>query len=194
VGEVDLHDLATALRELHEHNDDEMRSRWDRSLPPADSLLDRWERARRLGFGDGASVYASAYVYGEVAVGERAWIGPNVLLDGSGGPLHIGRFCSISAGVQIYTHDTVAWSLSGGVRDRAVGAVSVGDCCHLGAGAIVAAGSHIGSRCVVGAQAFVKGEVPDATVVAGVPARPIGRVVGEGSDVRIVLDRDRGTS
>ena len=28
-----------------------------RSLPFADGLFDRWERARRLGFGEGASIY-----------------------------------------------------------------------------------------------------------------------------------------
>jgi hypothetical protein len=34
-----------------------------------------------------------------------------VILDGRGGLL-IGDYVSISAGVQIYTHDTVEWSTS----------------------------------------------------------------------------------
>ena len=48
-----------------------------------------------------------------VTVGAGTWIGPNTLLDGTGG-LSIGASCSISAGVQIYTHDSVMWALSGG--------------------------------------------------------------------------------
>ena len=53
-------------------------------------------------------------VIGDVKVGSHTWIGPNVILDGSGGGLEIGDYCSIDAGAQIYTHDTVMWAISGG--------------------------------------------------------------------------------
>lgn len=180
--------LADALRELYEHADEAVRARWSRSLPLADAVLDRWQRAQRLGFAAGASIYNSAVVLGAVVVGERSWIGPNVLLDGSGGRLEIGAWCSISTGVQIYTHDTVAWSLSGGAVERTTAPVRIGDRCHLGAAVVVAPGAVVGDGCVVGSQSFVKATVPDGLVVAGVPARPIGIVEGSGSDVAVRTD------
>lgn len=174
--------LRAALRDLADSVDDELRARWDRSLPLGDALGDRWARAERLGFGAGASVYDSVAVFGDVEVGEHTWIGPWCLLDGSGGPLRIGAWCSISAGVHLYTHDTVARSLSLGVADRATGPVVIGDGCHLGAQSVIRHGVTIGRRCVIGANSFVNRDVPDATVVAGSPARPVGLVRGEGAE------------
>src|SRR6185295_2341241 len=89
--------------------------RWNRTLPLGDYIVDRWEKAKSLGFSDGVSIYDTAHVYGDVQVGERTWIGPFVILDGTGG-LQIGSNCSISAGVQIYTHDSVRWAISGGLH------------------------------------------------------------------------------
>ena len=48
-------------------------------MPVGDYLVDRWEKARELGFGKGASIYDSAIVIGDVKVGEESWIGPNVI-------------------------------------------------------------------------------------------------------------------
>ena len=166
----------------------EMAEAYDRDLPLQELLVDRWERARALGFGEGASIYASAYVYGDVTVGAGTWIGPNALLDGSGG-LTIGAGCDISAGVQIYTHDTVERVLSEGRAEISRAPTSVGDHCHLGAGAVVAKGVTIGDHSVIGAGAFVNRDVPSHTVAAGVPARPIGRVLVEPDGaVRLAYD------
>ena len=77
-----------------------MRLRWNRDLPLEELLFDRWERARYLGFGAGASIYHTSYVFGDVRVGANTWIGPLTVLEGSGG-LTIGAHCSISSGVQI---------------------------------------------------------------------------------------------
>jgi acetyltransferase-like isoleucine patch superfamily enzyme len=59
--------------------------------------------------------------------------------------------------------------------------VSIGAGSWLGAGAIVLPGSCIGRHVVVGAGSVVRGQVPDHTVVAGVPARIIrAYVAGDG--------------
>lgn len=186
-------DLAAQLAALRVQSDDRLRREWQRSLPFADALFDRWERAERLGFGDGTSIYDSSAVFGDVVVVGDTWIGPNTLLDGSGGQLRIGSHCSISAGVHVYTHDTVLRSLSLGVLDRKVGGVTIGDGCHIGALSVVAAGVSIGDQVVVGAHSFVNRDVPSRTVVGGVPARRIGRVEGDGADVRVVMDVEPGT-
>jgi acetyltransferase-like isoleucine patch superfamily enzyme len=168
--------LDEELGALYERLRARMAEAHDRDLPLQELLGDRWERARTLGFGDGASIYASAYVYGDVTVGAGSWIGPNALLDGSGG-LTIGAGCDISAGAQLYTHDTVERVLSEGRRDISRAPTSIGDHCHVGAGAVVAKGVTVGDHSVIGAGAFVNRDVPPYTVAAGVPARPIGRVV-----------------
>lgn len=190
MAEIDPVQLAAALQQLHDQREQELRQRFDRSLPFADGLFDRWERARRLGFGADASIYDSALVFGEVSVGESTWIGPNVLLDGSGGRLVIGHHCSISTGVHIYTHDTVLWSLSMGVAPRHTAPVRIGSGCHVGAQSVVAAGTVIGDQCVIGANSFVKGELSDRTIAAGSPAVPIGMVRGDGAEVSLWVGPD----
>ena len=165
-----------------------MRDRWDRDLPLEELLTDRWERAKSLGFGDGASIYQSAYVYGRVAVGAGTWIGPMVLLDGSAG-LTIGAGCDISAGVQIYTHDTVQRVLSEGRAEIQKAPTTIGDHCHIGAHAVVAKGVTIGHHSVIGASSFVNRDIPPYSVAVGVPCRPIGRVlVSPDGEVTLVYD------
>jgi hypothetical protein len=51
-------ELLSSIRALDERLRVEMTQRWDRDLPFED--LDRWERARRLGFGEDASIYRTA--------------------------------------------------------------------------------------------------------------------------------------
>ena len=165
----DVDGLRELLLRVRQAEDERLRRDWNRSLPFGDALFDRWERARGLGFGDGASIYDSALVYGEVQAGEQTWIGPYTLLDGSGGGIEIGSYCSISAGVHIYTHDTVMWALSGGRADRRTAATRIGDRCHVGAQSIVAAGVELGTQCVVAANSFVNRSFPGATIVGGHP-------------------------
>lgn len=180
--------MSEESRRRYQAADAEMRERWNRSLPPQEHDSDRWERAKALGFGEGASIYASAYVLGDVSVGEGTWIGPNVMLDGSGG-LSVGAHCSISTGVQLYSHNTVDWALSGGRAGTVRAATSVGDDCFIGPNSVIAAGVTIGSRCCVGALSFVRDDVPDGSIAVGSPARVVGRVVvGDDGAVELVYD------
>jgi acetyltransferase-like isoleucine patch superfamily enzyme len=175
------------LRELHRRLDAEMRERWRRSLPFDELVSDRWERAEALGFGERASIYATSLVYGDVEVGAGTWIGPFTLLDGTGG-LRIGSTCSISAGVHIYSHDTVRWALTGGRAAYEHAPVAIGDCCHVGAQTVITKGVTVGDHCVVGACSFVQRDLPPFSVAFGAPARIVGRVEVDGDRASIVLD------
>lgn len=88
--------------------------------------------------------------------------------------VEIGDRVGISSGVKFVTHEGGAWLL----RDRhpnlqVFGRIRVGDDTLIGMDAIILPGTTIGSRCIVGAGAVVKGEVRDGTVVAGNPARAV---------------------
>lgn len=181
-------DLRDQLRELYEELRAGMREQWNRDLPLEELLFDRWERARSLGFGEGSSIYHNSYVYGDVTVGRDTWIGPFTLLDGSGG-LTIGDSCTISSGVQIYSHDTVRWAVSGGATGTERSPVAIGSFTYVGSQSVVDRGVVIGERAVIGACSFVNRDIPPNTVAVGVPCRPIGRVhVGDDGSVELRYD------
>ncbi|WP_207787538.1 acyltransferase [Candidatus Thiosymbion oneisti] len=158
-----------------------VQQRWNRSLPFADYIVDRWDKARELGFDDGCSIYDSSLVLGDVLVGKNTWIGPFTVLDGSGG-LEIGENCSISAGVQIYTHDTVNWATSGGEKQPERASVSIGNRCYIGPNVIISKGITIGDGCVIGANSLVNKDIPDGMKAWGSPARLQGEVPPNGKD------------
>jgi acetyltransferase-like isoleucine patch superfamily enzyme len=154
---------------------DEINIKWKRTLPFGDYFVDRWEKARLLGFGKGSSIYDSSLVIGDVKVGEQTWIGPFTILDGSGG-LEIGSFCSISAGVQIYTHDTVKWAISGGKMDPERAPTKIGSRCYIGPNTIIAKGVTIGDECIIGANSLILNDIPSRSKAGGIPCRVIGKI------------------
>ena len=162
--------IITQARELFQALRDNMRQKWNRDLPLEELIFDRWERAKSLGFGAGASIYHNSYVYGEVRVGEQTWIGPFTLLDGTGG-LTIGSHCSISAGVQIYTHHTVAWATSMGQSPPDQKPTKIGSGVYIGPQTVIQMGVTIGDRVVIGAMSLVNRDIPSGVRAWGVPAR-----------------------
>lgn len=165
-----LTELFKELNALKAHYSDRFRKEFDRSLPFADLLFDRWERAKLLGFGAGTSIYDSSYVFGNVKVGSNTWIGPFTLLDGCGG-LEIGNNCSISAGVQIYSHDTVKWAISGGVEPYEYDNTTIGNNCYIGPNTVISKGVIISDECIIGANSFVNRSFPQGSKIGGSPAK-----------------------
>ncbi|WP_022852145.1 acyltransferase [Limisalsivibrio acetivorans] len=143
---------------------------YNRILPSGDYLMDRWEKARLAGFGEGTSIYDSSVVIGDVRVGKNTWIGPFTVLDGSGG-LSIGDNCSISAGVQIYSHDSIKWALSGGQDDYEYAETSIGSNCYIAPNVIIQRGVTIGDGCIIGANSFVASSIPAGHKAYGNPAK-----------------------
>jgi len=181
----DSSSLLEALVALYRDLRGKVREKWKRDLPLDELISDRWERAKSLGFGEGSSIYHNSYLYGDVRVGKYTWIGPFTLLDGSGG-LVVGDYCSIGSGVHIYTHDAVMWALSGGKAPYDRAPIKIGNCCYIGANAILTKGVQIGDHCLVGAGAFVNRSLAPFSIGVGVPCRVIGKVkVSESGAVRL---------
>ena len=144
---------------------------YNRRISFGDLILDRWERASLYGFGSGSSVYDSVLVLGDVTIGDNCWIGPNVILDGSGAPLTVGNNTTISAGVHIYTHSTHLRDVDGDMSGVLTGPVNIGCHCYLGPSSIISLGTSISDHVVVGALSFVNGlNVPKWARVYGIPA------------------------
>ncbi len=170
--------LLEELRELWEVRRGEVDAQWDRTLPWADYVVDRWQKARQLGFGEGTSIYDSALVIGDVKVGHHTWIGPFTVLDGSGG-LRIGSYCSISAGVQVYTHDSVHWAISGGKEEPQRNPTRIGSRCYIGPNTVIAMGVTIGDGCAIGGKSLVMEDIPSGSKAYGSPCRVVARASSE---------------
>jgi acetyltransferase-like isoleucine patch superfamily enzyme len=163
------------LKDLYLQLDKEMKDSFNRSLPFDEYLFDRFERAKSINAGDGTSVHHSCYIYGNPKIGSHTWVGPFTLLDASGG-LTIGDNCSISAGVHIYTHDTVMKRISKGKLHTHLGRVQIGKSCYIGPHSIVSKDVELGECCIVGANSFVADSFPAFSVVVGSPAKLKGKI------------------
>lgn len=164
------------IKKLYIRERERKNKKWHRVLPFGELIVDRWEKAKYLGFGEKTSIYDSSIVMGDVRVGKDTWIGPFTLLDGTGGGLTIGNHCSISSGVQIYTHDTVDQCVSGGKEEAVYASVMIGNNCYIGPMAIISKGVEIGDCCIIGANSFVNKSYKDHAIIAGTPAKEIGKV------------------
>jgi acetyltransferase-like isoleucine patch superfamily enzyme len=88
--------------------------------------------------------------------------------------LVIGDHCSISAGVQIYTHDTVQRSLTGGKAPIDTGTTEIGSNCYIGPNTVVARNVTIGNGVVVGANSLVTKDIPPGKKAFGTPCQFVG--------------------
>lgn len=160
---------------LHETLTEAFASKLNRYLPLNELLIDRWERAAKMGFGKDSSIYDSSVVIGDVQVGSNVWIGPFTVIDGSGG-IRLGDFCTISAGVHIYSHDNIKQTLTSGAMHIERSSVSIGNNVYIGPNAMVVKGVSIGNFCVIGANTFVNKDIPDNSIVLGLPGKVVGKI------------------
>jgi len=165
-----------SIQDLNIFLESKFQQNYNRSLPMADHVNDRWERAKRLGFGVGTNIYDSSYVIGDVKVAENCWIGMFTILDGSGG-LKIGSNCTISAGTHIYSHDNLKSTLTANKIPIEKEPVSIGNNCYIAPHSIISKGVILGDCCVVAAHSFVNKSFPSNAIIAGIPAKQIGIVV-----------------
>jgi len=154
-----------------------LHDRFNWTLPFGDCVVARWEKARELGFGEGTSIYDSSVVIGDVTAGRHTWIGPFTMLDVSGG-LTIGDHCSISVGVQSYTHDSVQWAMSSGAAQPERAPAVIGSRCHIGPNVTVSRGVTIDDGCVIGANSLVRTSIPAGSRTHGTPCLVVGAVGG----------------
>lgn len=169
--DIDL--VLAQLKILQRDLQAEKLQRHNRRVSLGDLLTDRAQNAREYGFGEGTTCYDHVLILGDVKVGRDVWIGPGVILDGSGG-LEIGDHCAISAGVQIYTHHTIRKSVQLGGAKNEVRPTKIGIGVYIGPNSVIQMGVTIGDKAVIGAMSFVNRDIGAGRKAWGCPARETG--------------------
>jgi maltose O-acetyltransferase len=147
---------------------------------PVYAVRHAWYR-RVLGIriGEGSALLMDLYLHirgrprpgrPSITIGRWSVINQQCCLDGRGG-LCIGDHVDISPGVWILTdsHD-----MHDPLFREVLAPVTIGNHVWIGSRATILPGVTVGEGAVVAAGAVVTGNVEPYTVVAGVPARPIG--------------------
>jgi acetyltransferase-like isoleucine patch superfamily enzyme len=141
-----------------------------------------------------------AFEQGRLEVGEHTLFEPGVWITAPGeARLRIGAGCFLNRGVMVAAMNLVeigdhcmfangCFITDGNHRfddpDTPItwqgfttkGPTRIGDNVWCGANVVVTSGVTIGSRCVIGANSVVTADLPDCTIAAGVPAKPIRRI------------------
>jgi acetyltransferase-like isoleucine patch superfamily enzyme len=115
-------------------------------------------------------------------IGDRCVIGRDSTITAHVG-IHIGNDVWTGGGVFI-SDQNHGWTDLDTPIGRQFGSaepVSIGDGSWLGHGAKVLPGVTIGRHVIVAAGAIVVNDVPDHTIVAGVPAKPVRRLAADGT-------------
>ena len=169
--------LKDELTKLQRKLRDNSKSKFNRVNPLFEDLID-WKEHGEYVFGKGKNItlYNSSCVVGNVEVGKNTWIGPYTAIDGGKYGVKIGKNCSIASGVNIIAHDTVKWALSGGEVNYEYAKIEIGDNCFIGTNAFISKGVKIGKSCVVGACSLVTKDIPDYSIVFGIPVEITGKV------------------
>jgi maltose O-acetyltransferase len=128
---------------------------------------------RAIRVGAGSSILMKATVRGfRITMGEGCVINSGAVLDGRGAALTLGDFVDVAPYVRIWTLDHDPNSSGHASRARPV---IIGDYVWLASGSTVLPGVSLGQGCIVAAGAMVTRDVAPWTIVAGIPARPIGQ-------------------
>ena len=117
----------------------------------------------------------SIFIYGDnnvVQIDENVTFDQNVsLVVCEGTKLHIGRDSGCANGVVVRTSDQHPIYDSDGNRINMAKDITIGKHVWLGAHSTIMKGVVIGSNSVIGYGSIVTKDVPDACIVAGIPAK-----------------------
>ena len=118
---------------------------------------------------DGTTI--AVYHQGRVVLGSGSFVGHHSTI-AAHELVDIGAHTYLAELVSVRDHDhAVGESPSG--ADVSVASVIIGADSWIGAKVTVLRGARIGAQCVVGANAVVRGGIPDRTVAVGIPARVV---------------------
>ena len=115
------------------------------------------------------------YGEGEIICKEDSYVSDYSMLQSyTGCKILIGKGCSISSNVRIFTQTDVAdQDFSSSKKEIKTGDVIIGDYVWIGANVVVNPGLKIGNNSIVGANSVVTKDIPENSIYGGVPAKLI---------------------
>jgi acetyltransferase-like isoleucine patch superfamily enzyme len=129
-----------------------------------------------VSIGRNTLIRPSSYYGGEIGVGlwvgDRSSFGAGCFI-GCSGEIRIGNDVMLGPGVKLFSENHAFADTGRTIKSQGVerSYLTVGDDSWIGSGVTITAGVTIGSRVVVAAGSVVTRDVPDDSVVAGVPAK-----------------------
>lgn len=147
--------------------------------------------------GDGVKIWHFCHVQSGANIGDKTTLGQNVNISNN---VRIGKECKIQNNVSVYEGVTVedgvflgpSCVFTNDLTPRArypkgheyYKPTLIKEGASIGANATIVCGHTVGKYAMVAAGAVVVNDVPDFTLVAGVPAREIGRIDEFGNRVK----------
>ena len=128
-----------------------------------------------------AFVSEAAYVIGDVVIGEGSSVWPGSVVRGDMGRITIGKYTCVQDNSVVHCDTDATIGDYVVIGHRVVcHARSVGSRSLLGNGSVVNDGVSIGDECVIASGAVVLDDmqVPERSIVVGVPGRSQGRGAG----------------
>lgn len=121
---------------------------------------------------------------GDVTIGEHSSVFPGVVMRGDRAPITIGRNSNIQENCVLHVNFDAPCTIGNNVtvgHNAIVHCATIGDNTIVGMGSTVLDGAVVGKECVIGAGAVVPigMQVPDGSLVVGVPAKVKGPISEE---------------
>ena len=128
----------------------------------------------KIGFeiGENTKIVGPIFCSGKLKIGENCWIGKNLKVNGNGNVV-IGSNCDIAPEVTFQTGGHLIGSMERRAGKGMIFSQTVGDGSWIGGRVTILNNTKIGKSCVVAGCACVTKDVPDNSLVGGVPAKII---------------------
>ena len=139
-------------------------------------MFDFVDLLNRVTLGRDVYIAPTAYIGGEVTLGDSCTVMHHVVIRGDVSAIRIGARCNVQDGTIIHTNRGVALDIADevGIGHKAVvHCRSVGPRTLIGIGSIVLDDCEIGADCIIAAGALLppNTKIPDGKVVMGIPGK-----------------------
>ena len=150
---------------------------YEKGLPVIVTVGDNLVRKKlvsRVKHAFGKAIHPSAIVSGYAKVGEGSVVMPGVIVNSAS---RIGSHCILNSASIIEYECTLEDFVHVSPNVTICAGSSIGEGTHIGAGATIIPNKKIGKWCVIGAGSVITQDIPDYSMVVGVPGKIIKALV-----------------
>lgn len=122
----------------------------------------------------GSAIHPSAIVSAYAKVGEGSVVMPGVIVNAA---TVVGKHCIINSSSTVEYECTLEDFVHISPNVTLCAGTSIGEGTHIGAGATIIPHKKIGKWCVIGAGSVITQDIPDYSMVVGVPGKIIKALV-----------------